>query len=266
MRQVALFLVSVFGVTWTLLFFLRPVSAQGELWTVLAWLLPTVWSPTIIALILMRSVEGAPKGAVRASLTYRRGSARWLILAGIVPALATASAVFIARAAGDGVPFIPSAAILPMLILQLLTGAVGEELGWRGFLLPRLGKQFGDMAAAWVMAILWSLWHVAAFFFPGTPHNQLMPPIPTLLSIALFGVFLAFVFHRTGESVLATILAHLSLNITMGMGGVRLSSIAFWWTMVGIFGALALVARRMKPTAAQQAAEPVGHVIEHGRG
>jgi hypothetical protein len=166
-----------------------------------------------------------------------------------VPALATAIAVFSARAAGDGGPFIPSAAILVMLVLQLVTGAVGEELGWRGFLLPRLGKRFGEMTAAWVMAILWSLWHVAAFFFPGTPH-QIMPPISTLLFIALFGVFLAFVFNRAGESVLATILAHLSLNVATGIGGVQLSSIVFWRTLVGIFGALALliaIALRTRP-------------------
>ena len=63
----------------------------------------------------------------------------------------------------------------------------------------------------------------------------------SLLFTALFGFFLAFVFNRTGESVLATMLAHLSLNITMGIGGVQLSSIVFWRTLVAIFGALALL-------------------------
>ncbi len=253
MTQITLFLVSVFGVTWTLLLLLRSFAAQGEVWTVLAWLLPTVWSPTIIALILMLSMKGAAgaREEIRARLSYRRGSGQWLVLAGIVPPFATLIAVFTARAAGDGGPFIPSAPqILVMLVLQLVTGAVGEELGWRGFLLPRLGKPFSQMTAAWEMAILWSLWHVAAFFFPGTPHHDLMPPISSLLFTALFGFFLAFVFNRTGESVLATILAHLSLNITMGIGGVQLSSIVFWGTLVGIFGALALliaIASRTRP-------------------
>ena len=44
--------------------------------------------------------------------------------------------------------------------MQVITGAVGEELGWRGFLLPRLGERMGAAAAAWVMGILWRLWHV----------------------------------------------------------------------------------------------------------
>src|SRR5688572_30937357 len=133
-------------------------------------------------------------------LRYPRGASRWFFIAGVFPAVATALAVFSGRAAGDAAPFTPSGAVPIMLAAQLLTGAVGEELGWRGFLLPRLGIRFGEMGAAWVMAILWSLWHVPAFFFPGMPH-QMMPPASGLLSIAFFGVFLAFVFNRTGGSV-----------------------------------------------------------------
>jgi membrane protease YdiL (CAAX protease family) len=56
-------------------------------------------------------------------------------------------AVSIARAAGDGGALIPSAAIPVVLVLQIITGGVGEELGWRGFLLPCLGKPIGDMSA-----------------------------------------------------------------------------------------------------------------------
>jgi membrane protease YdiL (CAAX protease family) len=241
MTQISLFLVTVFGVAWTLCLLLRSVAPEGGLW-VLTWLLPTVWSPTIIALVLIRSVEGAGgvSKEIRARLSYRPGSGRWLLLAGIVPAFAMAIAMLAARAAGDGGPFIPSGAVPVMVLVQLLTGAVGEELGWRGFLLPRLGKPLGEMTAAWVMAILWSLWHVAGFFVPGMPH-QIMPPISTLLFIALFGFFLAFVFNRAGESVVATIVAHLSLNIATGIGGVQLSSIVFWRTLVVLFGTLALL-------------------------
>ncbi len=72
----------------------------------------------------------------------------------------------------------------------------------------------------------------------------MMPPLVKLLNLLLtvfFGVFLAGVFNRAGESVIATILAHLMLNVGLAMGGVRLSSISFWWTLVAVFGAVALV-------------------------
>jgi membrane protease YdiL (CAAX protease family) len=236
-QAIIFFLVPVFAVTWTLCIALRPAAAHGELWAILAWLFPTVWSPTVVALILAR--RSGVRGEIRRRLRYSRGSGGWLLAAAAVPALATMAAVLGSRTAGDAEPFIPSAAIPMMIVLQLLTGAVGEELGWRGFLLPRLTDGFGQMTAGWVMGVLWSLWHVAGHFFPGTPQHDLIPFLPGLLFAIVFGVFLAFLFNRTNESILATMIAHLSLNISLGAGGVRLSSLVFWWTMVGIYGATA---------------------------
>jgi uncharacterized protein len=240
-RQAGVFLAILFGVTWTLGVLLRPPATPQNVWEVLAPLFPTVWAPTIIALALVRLTQGARgvRAEIKARLSYSNWAARWLVLAGVVPVLAHFIAVVIARGAGEGAPFIPTAALPMMIGLQLVTGAVGEELGWRGFLLPRLGQRFGERGAAWTMALLWSLWHVPAYFTPGMPH-QLMPMLPSLLSVALFGVFLAFVFNRAGQSVLTTIAAHLSLNVMLGAGGMRLSSASFWWALAGVFGAVAV--------------------------
>jgi uncharacterized protein len=239
--QAGVFLATLFGVTWTLGVLLRAPEAPQNVWEVLAPLLPSVWAPTIIALTLVRLTQGARgvREEIKARLRYRAGSARWFVLAGVVPILAHFIAVLSARAAGEGAPFIPTAALPMMIGLQLVTGAVGEELGWRGFLLPRLGQRFGEAGAAWTMALLWSLWHLPAYFTPGMPH-QLMPMLPSLLSVALFGVFLAFVFNRAGQSVLATIAAHLSLNVMLGLGGMRVSSPSFWWSLAGVLGSIAV--------------------------
>lgn len=245
MTQISIFLVGVFAVTWALCLLLRPIADQGGLTILLAWLLPTVWAPTIIALAVTFFSNGVAGLKLEVGrLRFAGCSGRWFTAGALFPPLATALAIWSARAAGDSSPFTPLSAIPVMVIIQLMTGAVGEELGWRGFLLPRIGKRFGAMAAAWLMAILWSLWHIAGFLFPGTPHHQLIPLVPFLLFSAFFGVYLAFIFNRTGGSILATILAHLALNISLGVGGVQLSSPVFWWGLVGIYGALALVITR----------------------
>src|SRR5262245_33082804 len=246
---VAWFLTIVFSVTWVLCLLLRGPASNGDLRMILAWLLPTVWSPTIAALLLTWRSEGFT--GVRRELRrlgYSRGSGPWLVLAVLLPAAAVAGAGFVARASGAAARFIPAAVAPMMVVLQLVTGAVGEELGWRGFLLPRLRSSFGMVASWWVMAIFWGLWHVAGIFFPGTPL-QIAPPFLFLLAVVFFGVFLAFLFERTAGSVLPTILAHLSLNITLGIRGASPSSRAFWWTMVSLLGLVALVVTmiRVKP-------------------
>jgi hypothetical protein len=64
--------------------------------------------------------------------------------------------------------------------------------------------------------------------------------LPTLLTVAFFGVFMGFVFNRAGESVLATMAAHLSLNIMLGLGGASLSSPMFWAVQAAVFGVAAV--------------------------
>src|SRR5687768_11501489 len=140
MTQVTLFILALFGAPWIvdwILGYLLPPSS-GDVSSFLVRFVPVVWTPTILALLFMQ-IEGGVAGVreeLQARLRYSRGSARWFVLAAVLPALAVTLAVFSARAFEDGAPFTPSAGILPMIGVQIVTGAIGEELGWRGFLLP----------------------------------------------------------------------------------------------------------------------------------
>ena len=255
MKPVMWFLAAVFSVTWTLCLALRGAAANGDLTIMLAWLLPTVWSSTAAALLLTWHSEGA--AGIRRELrrvTYPRGGGRWLALAAAVPAMTVVAAVQVSRAAGYAAPFI-SARELPFVVgLELVAGPVAEELGWRGFLFPQLRRQLGAIAGAWAMALLWSLWHVAGIFFPGTPL-QVAPIALFLTTVVLMGVFLAFVVDRTSGSILPAILAHLSLNVMLGLGGAPPSSLALWWTMVSVLAVAALTATWVWAKAGMRTAE-----------
>jgi membrane protease YdiL (CAAX protease family) len=89
------------------------------------------------------------------------------------------------------------------------------------------------------MALLWASWHVPAFYTPGMPH-RFMPMWPMLTLVALFGVLLAAVFYRAGDSVLPTMAAYLSLNVILGIGGVNLASVTFWTTMAALTAPMAI--------------------------
>jgi CAAX protease family protein len=238
---VTTFLAAVFGVSWGLYFLLRVAITAGEQWAVLTWLLATVWTPTFTAFLISWWAGGlAAVKTLALRLIPRRGTFRWLLLACAVPAVITSTAVVSARGLGDEASYIAPSGVLPMVVLQLITGATGEEFGWRGFLLAELEMKLGSLRAALVMAALWSLWHVSGFLIPGVPQ-QIVPPGLFLSSVALFGIFLALLFFLSRGNVLATILAHLSLNVTLGLGGVQPASLVFWWMMVGILGTVAIV-------------------------
>ena len=240
MRYALVFLATVNAVPYALYLLVRDQAAQGQAWALFAWLLPTVWAPTVVALLLTWWADG--RAGVRQALRClrcQRGARRWLVIAVAVPAVATATAVGVARTAGEGAPFIPLIALPFIVAMQCLAGAVGEELGWRGFLLPRLRTQIGRLPAVWLAAGFWSLWHVPSFFFPGMPQ-QLVPPLLFLLPVAFTGVFLGLVFTKSGDSVLVAMAAHLSVNITMAIRGAEGGSHTFWWTLLVVYGLVAL--------------------------
>jgi membrane protease YdiL (CAAX protease family) len=240
LRSVLIFLTILY--TFTFAWMLGNPPRLDSLGSFLAWFLPVVWAPTVLAIVLMAVERGGADALreLRRLFTLQGGAGKWIAIAVVVPMAIELAAMAAARVSGDAAPFVVWGGVPQMIGIQIVTGAIGEEIGWRGFLLPRLGQRLGANRAAWTMGILWSLWHVPAFFTPGLPH-QFMPMWLVLPAVACFGVFMAFVFDRAGGSVLATMAAHLSLNVFSGIGGIEFSSPVFWGVVAaGMAGAAVL--------------------------
>ncbi|MBK9923938.1 MAG: CPBP family intramembrane metalloprotease [Anaerolineales bacterium] len=93
-------------------------------------------------------------------------------------------------------------------------GPLGEELGWRGFMLPRLLERYGDFHSSFILGLVWAFWHLPVFLFP-----EWRGDIPITLSIILypFGtVAIAYIMtklhHWSQGSVLIAILFHGVVN------------------------------------------------------
>jgi len=236
--QVAIFVILVFAVPWIV----GPWLPQqpSNRWEAIASFVPGVWAPTFIAIMMIGWTAGWPglRRELKARLRYASGAGGWLIVAVSAPALVTLTGVVAARMGGKEQPFIPAAAVGDVVVNALVTGAVGEEFGWRGFVLSRLDRRLDPPTAALVMAALWTLWHLPIFLFPDSPYST-WPLIPALLTLLSFGVFMGSLFYRGEGSVLPTILAHLTLNVSLAIGGAPLSSPVLWWTAAVAYPVLA---------------------------
>ncbi len=62
----------------------------------------------------------------------------------------------------------PVWAFVPYLLIMILLGGGQEELGWRGYALPRLEKKLGIWPANALLGIIWACWHLPLWFIPGS--------------------------------------------------------------------------------------------------
>lgn len=183
----------------------------------------------------------------RGLLRFRAGPACWglalltpvafLALAALVVTLQSGAAPSLA-ALGSGRLGSP-AAVLDLLIVGAFLQALGEEPGWRGFLLPGLLERFGRLRATLLLFPAWWLWHLP--FFLGRPEFGLPQFLGFGLGILSASVWLTFLWERT-RSVPAAVAWHTVLNVTRGVALGFSTAMFLAYGLVVTVGAVGIVA------------------------
>ena len=108
-------------------------------------------------------------------------------------------------------------ALLPVLTLVLVNFAYmiflvwGEEIGWRGFALPRLKAKLHPLAASAVLGLIWGVWHLPNFWIPGS--SQEFISIPVYLLYVFGHTFLySWIYNGSRGSLLLVCLHHAATN------------------------------------------------------
>ncbi len=175
-------------------------------------------APTISATILAWAWEGRPGlKALYARFTQWRFGIQWyaFILIGI-PFLGWLSTLVMSA---TPVFVITSPLMAVSVFLNLLyTGPLGEELGWRGYTLPRLLKQTSPLVASLILGFFWGVWHLPSFFISSTVQSGLSLPMFLVFSLCI-STLMTWIFQHTGGSVLAAVLFHYTINISFSIIG-----------------------------------------------
>lgn len=105
--------------------------------------------------------------------------------------------------------------IVPAIIISTPVQA-GEEIGWRGYALPRLAGRFGFARASLLLGLIWACWHLPLFFVPGADKYGQSFPVWTLQVVAL-SVAITWLYAGADGSLLLTMLMHSAVNQTVGI-------------------------------------------------
>jgi hypothetical protein len=175
-----------------------------------------VFAPSLVALALTARAEGrAGTLALLRRIVEWRVGARWYVFAvGYMAAIKLAVALLYRIATGAWPPFGPETLYIMVGAIVLSTPVqAGEEVGWRGYALPRLARHLGLAPASIVLGVIWACWHLPFFLIPGSDKSGQSFPVYLLDATAL-SVAMAWLYWRTNGSLLLTMLMHAAVNNT----------------------------------------------------
>ena len=104
----------------------------------------------------------------------------------------------------------PIAFVIPVVIITAVPGAFIEELGWRGFALPRLQNKNTALNASIILGLIWGIWHIPSMLYFGET-NSLTIGLAVLNTIPLVILF-TWLFNNTQGSLMLVMLFHASLQ------------------------------------------------------
>jgi uncharacterized protein len=171
--------------------------------------------PALAAVIMSQVAHG--KTGVRdllKGLTRWRVGVVWYIVAVLSPVLLLTVAQVVTKLLGLTVTIpVPQVNLSPYVIFGFGVNFLGntcEEIGWRGFALPRLQKRHNALIATLIVGTLWALWHLPLIFLAG-PMSEY--PFLWFISIVTDAFMYTWIYNSTKGSILLVALFHGSLNI-----------------------------------------------------
>ena len=217
-------------------FFLLAVAlGTGTVYLVVRGILPaslalaSALSASIAGIIITAVVDGRAGLKLMWSrlLIWRVGMGYWFFaILFLVPAILLGSVVN-PLFNGDPISFSdmkPAFDILPMFIIFFIVAGLGQELGWTGFLTPRLQARFSALTSCIIRAILGGIWHLPLLLYSRLQLPELadfpyagwiaqkgfLVAIVTmyLLFLLPWSIFYTWIFNNTRGSILLVAVLH----------------------------------------------------------
>lgn len=195
-----------------------------------------------IAGVVMIAITAGRAGLVELRGRLTRWRIGWVWYAvGLLPILLYVLATFVAGAFPSA-DFSTSALFTALFSLQagffvslFLRGAMGEELGLRGYALPRLQEKNTPFRASLIIGVLWGAWHL-----PVLIGRDLLSILAfSLLSIGLSFLF-TWLFNGSGGSLIPVLLFHAAQNWEEGFETVFPALMGTDWELLSTLVLLAL--------------------------
>lgn len=172
--------------------------------------------PAAVAMALTARAGGGPgvRKLLGRAFQLRGFGWPWRIAAAAIPPLTALATYGLLRLTGTALPpSTPILAAVPMLAV-FFVAALAEELGWQAYAADPLRARFGGLGAGLILGLAWAIWHLPGYW---ALHPQAGWVIWQCIYSVAARVVMVRLYERAGLSVLATVLFHTMINVSVFM-------------------------------------------------
>jgi membrane protease YdiL (CAAX protease family) len=190
----------------------------------LAFSLLALFGPAIGAAVASAAEGTLP--TLRHRITDWRHNARWYLLALAIPFGVAGIARLMLIVAGQPPSGIGSVTPVELVIFVLV---IGEEIGWRSFLQPRLRTRTGLATAGLATGVVWTLWHLPIYLQPDlgliafVGFAAWVVPLAVVMGVfsesTRFSAILATVMHGAANIATPILLPDVDRVVWLVLGG-----------------------------------------------
>lgn len=177
------------------------------------------WMPGIAAILLTAILTGKKGvGGLFRPLKIWRVNIGWYLFAALFQPVLFVVARWIDALFGNTYEIVPPlsavdapiAFVVPVVIITAIPGAFMEELGWRGFALPRLHNRNSALIASIILGLIWGVWHIPSMMY--FDETNVWNVTWAVLNFIPATILFTWLFNNTKGSLLLVTLYHASVQ------------------------------------------------------
>ncbi len=144
----------------------------------------------------------------------------------------------------------PQFTLLTFFIYNLIFFGFGEEIGWRGFALPRLQNKLTALMASIVLTLFWALWHLPLFFYrEGYTSMDFAGICGWVFSLLTGSILLTWLYNSSRASILICAVFHSTIDIAFTADMADKNSVNYMGFLITVWGILTIIIFKPKNLA-----------------
>jgi uncharacterized protein len=118
----------------------------------------------------------------------------------------------------------------------------GEEVGWRGFALPRLQNRFSALTSSLILTGFWALWHIPLFFYrPGYTAMNIGGIFGWVFSLLTGSILLSWLYNSSKASILICAVFHSTIDIAFTADIANTNVVNYMGFLITLWGVLTII-------------------------